>query len=150
MFTLISVVWPQQRSKAWLQKWNLKVYQICGYCKFLQKTVNILQNVFAWNVRLMFVDVWNRSEIFWKSKCSQGVKTDYSDRISKSTKFANIVNFYWKLWNIWQNVFAWNVSIMQVDVWKRSEVFRKSNISQRVKPDYKNGISNSNKFAENI
>ena len=42
----------------------------------------------------MYVDVWNRSEIFKKSKISQGVKPDYNDPISKSTKFADIVNFY--------------------------------------------------------
>ena len=44
----------------------------------------------------MYVDVWNKSEIFRKSKISQGVKLDYKDRISKSTKFADIVNFLQK------------------------------------------------------
>ena len=54
----------------------------------------------------MYVDVWNRSEIFRKSKIKEGAKHDYNDRISKSTKFVNIVNFYRKLWNILQNVFG--------------------------------------------
>ena len=45
----------------------------------------------------MYVDVWNKNEIFRKSKISQGVKLDYNDRISKSTKFADVVNFYRKL-----------------------------------------------------
>ena len=45
----------------------------------------------------MYVDVWNKSEIFRKSKISQGVKIDYNDRIPKSTKFADVVNFYRKL-----------------------------------------------------
>ena len=42
----------------------------------------------------MYVDACNKSEIFRKSKISQVVKLDYNDRISKSTKFADIVNFY--------------------------------------------------------
>ena len=45
----------------------------------------------------MYVDVWNRSEIVRKSKISQGVKPDYYDRVSDSSKFADIVNFYRKL-----------------------------------------------------
>ena len=46
----------------------------------------------------MYVDVWNKSEkILRKSKISQGVKLDHNDRISKSTKFADVVNFYRKL-----------------------------------------------------
>ena len=45
----------------------------------------------------MYADVWNRSEIFKKSKISQGVKPDYHGRISKPTKFADIVNLYRKL-----------------------------------------------------
>ena len=61
--------------------------------------------------------MWNRSEVFRKSKTSWGVKLDYNDRISKSSKFADIVNFYRKLWNILENVFAWKVSLMYVDVW---------------------------------
>ena len=52
----------------------------------------------------MYVDVWNRSEIFRKSKTSPVVKLDYNNRISKSTKVVDIVNFYRKLWNILQNV----------------------------------------------
>ena len=54
----------------------------------------------------MYVDVWNRSEIFRKSKISKGVKCDYYDQVSDSSKFADIVNFYRKLLNILQNVFA--------------------------------------------
>ena len=45
----------------------------------------------------MYVDVWNRSEIFMRLKISQGVKPDYHDRVSNSSKFADIVNFYRKL-----------------------------------------------------
>ena len=45
----------------------------------------------------MYVDVWNRSEIFMKSKISQGVKPDYHDRVSYLSKFVDIVNFYSKL-----------------------------------------------------
>ena len=45
----------------------------------------------------MYVDVWNRSEIFRKSEVSQGVKPDYYDGVSNSSKFADIVNFYRKL-----------------------------------------------------
>ena len=44
-------------------------------------------------MKALCVDVWNRREIFWKLKISQGVRTDYNDRISKTTKIANIVNF---------------------------------------------------------
>ena len=50
--------------------------------------------------------MWNRSEIFRKSKISQGLELDYNDQISKLTKFADIVNFYRKLSNILQNVFG--------------------------------------------
>ena len=71
---------------------------------FTENCENGLENVFAWNVSLMYIDIWSRSEIFRKSKISQGVKLDYNDRIVKSTKFADIVNFYRKLWNILQNV----------------------------------------------
>ena len=52
------------------------------------------------------VDVWSRSEIFRKSKISQGVKPDYYDQICKSTKFADNVNFYRILQNISENDFA--------------------------------------------
>ena len=48
-------------------------------------------------VSLMYLDVWpmwNRSEIFRKSKINQGVKPDYHVRVSNSSKFADIVNFY--------------------------------------------------------
>ena len=45
----------------------------------------------------MCVDVWSKSEMFRKSKISHGVKLDYNDRISKSTKFADVVNFSRKL-----------------------------------------------------
>ena len=45
----------------------------------------------------MYVDVWNRSEVFMKSKIKQGVKPDYHDRVSESSKFADIVKFYRKL-----------------------------------------------------
>ena len=45
----------------------------------------------------MYVDMWNRSRIFRKSKISQGIEPDYNDQISKSAKFADIVNFYRKL-----------------------------------------------------
>ena len=48
----------------------------------------------------MYVDVWNKSEIFRKSKISQEVKLDYNDQISKSTKFADIVNCYRKLYKM--------------------------------------------------
>ena len=54
----------------------------------------------------MYVDVWNRSEVFRKSKVSQGVKPDYYDRISNSSKFGDIVNFYRKLSDILQKVFT--------------------------------------------
>ena len=42
----------------------------------------------------MYVDVWNRSEVLKNSKISQGVKPDYYDGVSNSSKFADIVNFY--------------------------------------------------------
>ena len=45
----------------------------------------------------MYVDVWNRSEWVRKSKINQGVKPDYYDRVSNSSKFADDVNFYKKL-----------------------------------------------------
>ena len=46
----------------------------------------------------MYLDVWNRSEIFMKSKINQGVKPEYYDRVSNSSKFvAIVVNFYRKL-----------------------------------------------------
>ena len=45
----------------------------------------------------MYVHVWNRSEVFRKSKISQRVKPDYYDRVSNSRKFLHIVNFYKKL-----------------------------------------------------
>ena len=45
----------------------------------------------------MYVDVWNRSEIVKKSKINQGVKLDCHDRVSNSSKFADIVNFHRKL-----------------------------------------------------
>ena len=45
----------------------------------------------------MYVDEWNRSEIVRKSKINQGVKPDYHDRVSNSSKFVDIVNFYRKL-----------------------------------------------------
>ena len=45
-------------------------------------------------VSLMYLDVWNRSEIFRKSKINQGVKPDYHDRVSNASKFADAVNFY--------------------------------------------------------
>ena len=54
----------------------------------------------------MYVDVWNRSEIFKKSKISQGLKRDYYDCVSNSRKFADFVNFYRKLSNILQNMFS--------------------------------------------
>ena len=38
-----------------------------------------------------------RSEIFRESKTSQGLKPDYHDRIFKSNKSADIVNFYRKM-----------------------------------------------------
>ena len=41
----------------------------------------------------MYVDVWNRSEIVRTSKINQGVKPDYHDRVSNSSKFADIVIF---------------------------------------------------------
>ena len=41
----------------------------------------------------MYVDVWNRNEILRKSKINEGIKPGYNDRISKSTKFADIANF---------------------------------------------------------
>ena len=41
----------------------------------------------------------------------------------------DIVNFYRKLWNILQNVFAWKVSLLYVDVWNRSHFCYKSPIS---------------------
>ena len=44
----------------------------------------------------MNVDVWNRSEIVRKSKINQGVKPDYYDQVSDSSKSADIVNFYRK------------------------------------------------------
>ena len=85
--------------------------------KIFTENWNILENVFTWKVTITYVDMWNRSEVFRKSKTSWGVKLDYNDRISKSSKFADIVNFYRKLWNILANVFAWKVSLMYVDVW---------------------------------
>ena len=45
----------------------------------------------------MYVDVCNKSEIVRKLKINQGVKPDYYDRVSNSSKFADIVNFYRKL-----------------------------------------------------
>ena len=45
----------------------------------------------------MYVDVWNRNEIVKKSKINQEVKPDYHDRVSNSSKFVDIVNFYRKL-----------------------------------------------------
>ena len=45
-------------------------------------------------VSLMYLDEWNRSEIFRKSKINQWVKPDFHDRVSNSSKFADIVNFY--------------------------------------------------------
>ena len=44
----------------------------------------------------MYVDVYNRSEIVRKSKINQGVKLNYYDQVSDSSKFADIVNFYRK------------------------------------------------------
>ena len=44
----------------------------------------------------MYVDVWNTSEIFMKLRINQGVKLDYYDQVSNSSKFADIVNFYRK------------------------------------------------------
>ena len=52
----------------------------------------------------MYVHVWNRSEVFTKSKISQEVKPHYYDRVSNSSKFADIVNFNRKLSDILQNV----------------------------------------------
>ena len=54
----------------------------------------------------MYAGVWNRSEIFRKSKVSQGVKPNHYDRVSNSNKFADIVNFYRELRDILQNIFA--------------------------------------------
>ena len=45
----------------------------------------------------MYVDVWNRSEIFRKSKINQGEKPDYYDQVSNLSKVADIVNFYREL-----------------------------------------------------
>ena len=45
----------------------------------------------------MYLDVWNKSDVFRKLKISQGVKPDYYDGVSNSSKFADIVNFYGKL-----------------------------------------------------
>ena len=42
----------------------------------------------------MYVDVWNGNEITRKSKINQEVKPDCHDRVSNSSKFADIVNFY--------------------------------------------------------
>ena len=42
----------------------------------------------------MYVDVLNRNEIFRKSKISQGLKPDCYDRVSNSSKFGDIANFY--------------------------------------------------------
>ena len=70
----------------------------------------------------MYVDVSNGSDIFKKSKISQEVKPDYCDQVSNSSKFVDIVNFYRKLSNILENVFALEVSLMYVDVWNRSEI----------------------------
>ena len=92
---------------------------------FYRKLRNILENVFSSKVSLMYLVVWNRSEIFKKSKINQGVNSDYRDRVSNSSKLANIVNFYRKLWNILENVFAWKVSLMYLDVLNWSEIFRK-------------------------
>ena len=52
----------------------------------------------------MCVDVRNRSEIFRKSQINQGIKPDYHDGVSNSSKFADIVNFYRILCNILKNV----------------------------------------------
>ena len=37
---------------------------------------------------------------------------------------------------------------MYIDVWNRSETLRKSKISQGVKPDYHDRVSNSSTFAD--
>ena len=100
---------------------------------FYRKLWNALENVFRWNVSLMYVDACNKSEIFRKSKISQVVKLDYNDRISKSTKFADIVNFYRNLWSISQNVFSWTVSFMYVDVWNRTHLWYKFPISLKTR-----------------
>ena len=39
---------------------------------------------------------------------------------------------------------------MYVNVWNRSEILRKSKISQGVKPDYYDRVSNSRKFASKV
>ena len=62
---------------------NLRIYIAR---KFYRKLWNVSENLFTWNPSLKYADVWNRSEIFWKLKINQGVKTDYNDRISKLTK----------------------------------------------------------------
>ena len=54
----------------------------------------------------MYAYVWNRGEVFRKSNVSQGVKPDYYDGVSNSSKFADIVNVYRILYNILENVFA--------------------------------------------
>ena len=128
--------------------WVSNSSKFANIINFYRKLWNILENVFAWKVSLMYVDVWNRSEIVRKSKISQGVKPDYHDRVSNSSKFMDILNFYRTLWNVLQNIFAWNVSLMYVDVWNRSAIFRKSKINQGVKPDYHDRVSNSSKFAD--
>ena len=56
-----------------------------------------LENVLASKVSFMYVDEWNRSEIVRKSKINQGVKPDYQDRVSNSSKLVDILNFYRKL-----------------------------------------------------
>ena len=122
--------------------------KLANIVNFYRKPWDTLQNVFSWKVTLIYVDVWNRSDIFRKYKISQGVKPDYYDRVSNSSKFADIVNFYRKLWNILENVYGWKVSLMYLDVWNKSEVFRKSKVSQGVKPDYYDWVSNSSKFLD--
>ena len=70
---------------------NLQILQI------LTENSEIFYKMFLGdNVRLMYVNVWNRIEIFRKLKISQGVKPVYHNGISKSTKFADIVNFHKK------------------------------------------------------
>ena len=70
----------------------------------------------------MYVDVWNRSELFTNLKSVQDLMPDYNDQTNFS-KLTSIVNFCRNLGNVLEITYVSHFNLMYVDVWNRSEIF---------------------------
>ena len=83
----------------------------------------------------MYIDVWNRNEIFRNLKSVQGSMPDYNDQTSLS-RLACIVNFCRNLGDMSEIIYVCHFIVMYVDVWNRSEIFRNLKSLQALMPDY--------------